>query len=139
MKLLIIVGLLAAMTGQSNNVEIVTCPLLPCYFCLPYGNIYFGTTPPCHGCECNPCRYGQPLLNITCGDGSGSCAAAKGLCKINASDKVYCCPNEREGCCPPHNSKTGSCRARCRYDSDCKVRQKCCGDCPRVCKNATLT
>lgn len=108
-------------------------------FCLPYGNIDFGRKPPCRGCECNPCQYGQPLLNITCGKGTGACTKAKGLCKINSSDHVYCCPNERTGCCPPPKSTVGPCIARCTNDYDCQVGQKCCGNCPRTCQNVTLS
>ncbi len=141
MKLFIIISLLVTMIIQSTNTKTTTtpCPLLPCYYCQPYGDIDFGITPPCHGCECNPCQYGQPLLNITCGKGSGKCATAKGLCKINSADKAYCCPNEREGCCPPRTSTIGPCYALCTHDYDCKVGQKCCGGCPRICQNATST
>jgi hypothetical protein len=136
---IVIISLLVTMIGQSDNITTTSCPLLPCFFCLPYGNIDFGSKPPCHGCECNPCQYGQPLLNIKCGRGTGRCAQAKSLCKINSADNVYCCPNERTGCCPPETSPIGPCYADCTYDYDCQVGQKYCGNCLRVCQNVTLS
>ena len=139
LSIIVIIGLLVAIIDQSNSATTTPCPLLPCFFCLPYGNINFGTQPPCRGCECNPCQYGQPLLNITCGKGTDKCAKAEGLCKVNSQDYVYCCPNERIGCCPPPTSTIGPCLARCTNDYDCQVGQKCCGSCLRTCQNVTLT
>ncbi len=137
--LIIIIGLLITMIGQSNNIKTPICPVLPCFYCKSYGNIDFGLNPPCHGCQCNPCQYGQQILNIICGQGTGKCATAKGLCKINSADNAYCCPNEREGCCPPRILTIGPCYALCANDYDCKVGEKCCGGCPRICQNATVT
>ncbi|CAF1405799.1 unnamed protein product [Adineta steineri] len=116
-------------------------PPTPCFYCQPYGNIDFTVINQCPSCACNPCQNGQPFLNITCGEGTNQCAQANGLCKVNAEDKVYCCPNERAGCCPPPPSllAMGACFATCTYDTDCSVGKKCCGNCPRTCQNATLT
>jgi hypothetical protein len=136
---IIVIFLFMIVTGQSGSAQTTKCPPPPpCFYCLPFGNIDFTAINRCPSCECNPCQYGQPLLNITCGQGTGQCAAANGLCKVNSQDKVYCCPKERAGCCPPPPS-IGPCFATCTYDTDCSVGKKCCGNCPRTCQNATLT
>ncbi|CAF1311575.1 unnamed protein product [Adineta steineri] len=116
-------------------------PPTPCSYCQPYGNIDFTVINQCPSCACNPCQSGQPFLNITCGQGANQCAQANGVCKVNAQDKVYCCPNERADCCPPppSSSTMGACFATCTYDTDCSVGKKCCGNCPGTCQNATLT
>jgi hypothetical protein len=139
---IIVIFLFMIVTGQSGSAQTTKCPPPPpCFYCLPFGNIDFTAINRCPSCECNPCQYGQPLLNITCGQGTGQCAAANGLCKVNSQDKVYCCPKERAGCCPPPPppSFIGPCFATCTYDTDCPVGKKCCGNCPRTCHNATLT
>ncbi|CAF1315072.1 unnamed protein product [Rotaria sp. Silwood1] len=50
---------------------------------------------------CNPCKYGSPILNVPCGQGSRRCEALGGTCKYNQCDRAYCCPYEHRGCCPP--------------------------------------
>jgi hypothetical protein len=95
--------------------------------------------------RCNPCKYDQPLKNITCGVGTQKCAANGGTCKFNQYDRAFCCPQEHAGCCPPIPSPPvilpippAKCIDRCTTDAQCKDYQKCCGDCRR-CVNATLT
>ena len=92
--------------------------------------------------RCNPCKYGQPIAGITCGQGEQKCAANGGTCKVNQFDRAYCCPNEHRGCCPSVASPfvpvlSSFCFPTCRTDAQCEVYQKCCGSCPR-CVNATL-
>ncbi|CAF3543986.1 unnamed protein product [Rotaria sp. Silwood1] len=98
--------------------------------------------------RCNPCKYGQPLKNIVCGQGNRECEANNGTCKVNRYDKVYCCPNEHPGCCPTvlpppvtiplPNGNFPLCIPTCSTDTQCKSYQKCCGNCKR-CVNVTIT
>ncbi len=102
----------------------------------------------CPTCECNPCVYGQPLSNVSCGDGEQKCLSAGGLCKIHSwYDKPYCCPQENDGCCPPIPVDTipnndpdilFPCLPLCYTDADCKQGQKCCGTCPPRCMSAVI-
>ncbi|CAF1500755.1 unnamed protein product [Rotaria magnacalcarata] len=99
--------------------------------------------------RCNPCKFGQPLQNVPCGQGQNLCASHNGTCKVNIYDRAYCCPNERQGCCPPVAStpivlanpsitiNLPLCRPACRTDAECPTYQKCCGSCSR-CANATF-
>lgn len=93
----------------------------------------------CQTCDCNPCRFGQPLYNSPCGQGQNLCAANKGLCKVSTFDNAYCCPNERPGGCPATaNPTVALCpRSKCNTDFDCSVGRKCCGWC-KQCVNATV-
>ncbi|CAF2569613.1 unnamed protein product [Rotaria sp. Silwood2] len=94
--------------------------------------------------RCNPCKYGQPIRNVTCGQGQRRCAANGGTCKINQYDRAYCCPNEHPGCCPLVVSspviigRPSFCFPPCITDAQCRSYQKCCGSCRR-CVNAILT
>lgn len=92
----------------------------------------------CDMCECNPCRFGQPLNDVPCGQGQNQCAGRNGLCKVSTSDRAYCCPNERPGGCPvSSNSTTNSTsQPQCQTDFDCPAGRKCCGS-PAKCLNAT--
>ena len=101
----------------------------------------------CPICECNPCVYGQPMSNVTCGNGEKKCSTAGGSCKIDSSyDKPYCCPQENNGCCPPMPVDTVSndpdilfpCLPKCYTDADCKSGEKCCGTCPSRCLPAVI-
>ena len=95
----------------------------------------------CPSCECNPCVFGEPLQNLTCGKGEHTCGSNGGICKVNAAlDKIYCCPKEREGCCPYTEETVNNdpdilfpCLPQCDSDADCKPGQKCCGKCPPQC------
>jgi hypothetical protein len=95
--------------------------------------------------RCNPCKYGQPITTMPCGQGQEKCAASGGICKVNQYDKAYCCPNEHPGCCPATSPvitplspiNLSICIPTCKTDDQCKDYQKCCGSCPR-CVNATL-
>lgn len=92
----------------------------------------------CPTCECNPCRFGNPIHEIKCGTGLGKCTDNRGLCKVSALDNVYCCPNERPGCCPPgpDPALVLCLPAKCKNDFDCRAGRKCCGPC-FTCVNAT--
>ncbi|CAF2654087.1 unnamed protein product [Rotaria sp. Silwood2] len=102
----------------------------------------------CPICECNPCLYGQPLSNISCGHGERKCLAAGGICKTHSwYDKPYCCPNEHDGCCPaipvdkipPRDPNIlFPCFRRCSSDGDCQPGYKCCGTCPPRCLQAFI-
>ena len=102
----------------------------------------------CPTCECNPCVYGQPLTNVTCGNGERQCLAAGGVCKLDSYyDKPYCCPQEHNGCCPPIAPDTVPnddpeilfpCLPKCYTDGDCKTGEKCCGTCPPRCLPAVI-
>lgn len=35
----------------------------------------------CLTCECNPCRFGQPLYKLPCEKGQGTCKTNNDLCK----------------------------------------------------------
>ncbi|CAF4727810.1 unnamed protein product [Rotaria sp. Silwood2] len=111
------------------------CPFFSCSIrCKRY--IYQNN---CPTCECNPCVFGNPIWNVTCGGGDRQCAFKGGICKHNPwTDKVYCCPNEHEGCCPYTPNLIFLCFPRCNSDSNCKEGEKCCGKCPRRCVDAVI-
>ncbi|CAF3066769.1 unnamed protein product [Rotaria sp. Silwood2] len=98
--------------------------------------------------ECNPCVYGQPLSNISCGHGERKCLAAGGICKTHSwYDKPYCCSNEHNGCCPampvdkipPRDPNIlFPCLRRCSSDGDCQPGYKCCGTCSSRCLEAFI-
>ena len=115
------------------------CPLIRC-IAQNCENGYIVNIYGCQTCECNPCKFGQPLFKFPCGQGQSQCTANKDLCKISNFDNAYCCPNERLGCCPPVPfPQTFMCiEPDCTNDTDCKVGEKCCRPCSR-CTNATLT
>ncbi|CAF1217231.1 unnamed protein product [Rotaria sp. Silwood1] len=97
----------------------------------------------CPTCECNPCVYGQPLYQISCGQGDQKCLLAGGLCKIHSwYNKPYCCPKEHDGYCPSMSNEDTDilfpCVPQCYSDSDCKVDEKCCGTCIRKCMKAFI-
>lgn len=102
----------------------------------------------CPTCECNPCVYGQPLADVSCGNKENACSAVGGLCKLHSwYDKPYCCPKEHDGCCPPMAADKipdddpeilFPCLAQCDSDADCKDGEKCCGTCPPRCMPAFI-
>lgn len=115
-----------------------SCPNVDkCIDSCPYGFIM--SKDGCQTCECNPCRYGQPLYKSPCGRGKNTCTANNGLCKVNNADNAYCCPNERSGSCPSNleESLTLCSSSNCKNDFDCSIGKKCCGSCLQ-CVNATL-
>ncbi|CAF0779422.1 unnamed protein product [Rotaria sordida] len=81
---------------------------------------------------CNPCKYGQPIKGVVCGQGSGACALKDGICKMNQYDKIYCCPYEHARCCPTEYSSS-KCKLQCTTDAQCKSSEKCCGKFCRRC------
>ncbi len=102
--------------------------------------IIINPTGPCSlvplSARCNPCKYGQPLTGIPCGQGQNQCAASGGTCKVNRYDRAYCCPKEHRGCCPPVPSPPvvfplPLCFPTCTTDAQCENHQKCCGSCRR--------
>ena len=101
----------------------------------------------CPTCECNPCVYGQPLEDVSCGNKENTCLSAGGLCKVHPwYDRAYCCPKEHDGCCPPMPADKVSddpdilfpCLPQCETDADCKQSEKCCGTCPPRCMPAVI-
>ena len=133
--------------GQSDTASVADgatlgsgqkCPLFKCTVC-PNDN-YVIDEGGCQTCECNPCRFGQPLYKYPCGEGKNVCGANKGLCKVGTADLAYCCPKERPGCCPPGpppGVKIFCPISTCDNDYQCPIGQKCCSPCSR-CANATL-
>ena len=126
----------SAVPANAANTTRVPCPLVKCVGGCPYK--YVIDKNGCQTCECNPCRFGQPLSSFPCGRGQGQCSNDRGLCKVSKSDNAYCCPGERSGCCPQGpNSAVALCApAKCKTDFNCSVGQKCCGPC-FTCVNAT--
>lgn len=127
------------LTVKTDIKRPILCPLIRCILpnC-PNGNIVnqYG----CETCECNPCKFGQPLFQFPCGQGQNTCASNGGLCKISNSDNAYCCPNERPGCCPPVSfPRIIFCvKSNCQTDAQCEVGQKCCAPCS-ICVNVTMS
>lgn len=126
-------------TATPTNVTSTTrspCPVLRCTIVCP--NKFVIDQNGCPTCECNPCRFGQPLLNVPCGQGQGQCGSSTGLCKVSNLDRAYCCSSERPGSCPqgPNSAVVLCPRKRCETDYNCPNRQKCCGPC-FTCVNAT--
>ena len=125
--------------GRSDDTiaNVQQCPLVRCAGPCPNGFVI--NERGCQTCECNPCRFGQPLYKYPCGGGKNICGANKGLCKVGTADIAYCCPKERPGCCPPGpDPSVALCLpAKCKSDYDCPVGKKCCAPC-FSCVNATL-
>ncbi|CAF3413753.1 unnamed protein product [Rotaria socialis] len=143
-------------TAQEGPSDIVLLPVTPILIPRPTIKIPPVTINPNVLCllfplpnRCNPCKFGQPLQNVPCGQGQRLCASRNGTCKVNIYDRAYCCPNEHQGCCPPVVSSPivfgpldipihlPVCLPACKTDADCRIYQKCCGTCNR-CTNATL-
>ena len=140
--LLVIVGLSNAQTNSPIQIDKPIC--LSTVFC-PIKCKRYVMRNGCPTCECNPCVFGQPL-NFTCGTKKRECSSNGGFCKVHAlSDKMSCCPQEHEGCCPytPDIETTDPdilfpCLAKCSSDADCKANEKCCGTCPARCMPAVI-
>ena len=112
------------------------CTDIYCFNDCPRGYIVNGDG--CQTCECNPCRFGQPLSDVPCGQGQNQCTSNNGLCKVSTNDEAYCCPNERPGGCPvsANSTTSSSSQPQCQTDFDCTAGRKCCGS-PAKCVNAT--
>lgn len=144
--ILLLAFILCARAGNSEEntkgditSQIHICPLIRCLPGLCENGFIinqFG----CTTCECNPCRFGQPLFRYPCGQGQGNCTAHGGLCKVRKFDHAYCCPNERDGCCPPipFPQNFFCLKPNCKNDAQCPTGQKCCRPCSR-CANITRT
>ncbi|CAF2064818.1 unnamed protein product [Rotaria magnacalcarata] len=126
---------------NSNLNTLILHPICPLIKCIAQNcaNGFIVNQYGCTTCECNPCKFGQPLFQYPCGQGQRKCAANEGLCKVSQSDNAYCCPNEHGGCCPPVPFPINflCLIPNCKNDTQCQVGQKCCRPCSR-CINATL-
>ena len=114
------------------------CPLVKCIPCP--NDDYVIDKRGCQTCECNPCRFGQPLYKYPCGEGTNACVANKGLCKVSTAGIAYCCPKGRPGRCPPGPPPGVAilcAQPTCNNDYDCAIGQKCCNPCS-ACANVTL-
>lgn len=131
-----------AKSDDSNVKAEILRPLCPLIRCLLPNceNGYIVNQYGCTTCECNPCKFGQPLFEYPCGQGQNSCVPNGGLCKVSNSDDAYCCPNEHPGCCPPISSpRVVLCfKPNFQTDAQCEVGQKCCGPC-LACVNVTIS